>query len=368
LGQAFVFQLSIVVSLTSSTYLWATLQTFLLDCQQMKETNTIIVGQGIAGSLTAFMLHQQNIPFIVIDASYRNTASKIAAGMFTPISGQRNTIDPIMIEQTNFAITIYKQIEELIGQTILHIQNIYQISTSAKQQNDLIEKGKTEKFKKYIITNPEILPGIKQETGSIEITNSGWVNCPLFINSFNDWLKQKDAFIQEVFSYNELQIKNKNLKYKNIQFKNIIFCEGYRAAKNPFFKNENLIPCKGDILTIEYKTDPLNHIIKKNACYLIQSNKNTFKAGSTYQWHNDSETLEDSNKIEIATKITAILNNDFTITDHQTAIRPTTKNREVIAKQHDQHSNIFMLNGLGTKGIIQAPWWVNHIIKLIKNN
>jgi glycine oxidase len=333
----------------------------------MRQTNTIVVGQGIAGSLVAFMLHQQKIPFIVIDAGYQNTASKIAAGMFTPISGKRNTIDPLMIEKIPFAINIYQQIEQLIGRTILHTQNIYHVLESIKQKEELVDKSKIEEFKKYIIANPENLPGIKQENGAVEITNSGWVDCPLFIHSFNNWLKQKDAFIQENFNYNELHIDNKNLGYKNIQFKNIIFCEGYRATKNPFFKNENIIPCKGDILTIEHDNS-FNHIIKKNACYLIQSGKNTFKAGSTYQWNNNSETLEESDKKEITTKVNAMLERDYTITNHQTGIRPTTKNREVIAKQHAQYPNLYLLNGLGTKGVIQGPWWAGHIVKIVQAN
>jgi glycine/D-amino acid oxidase-like deaminating enzyme len=53
--------------------------------------------------------------------------------------------------------------------------------------------------------------------------------------------------------------------------------------------------------------------------------------------------------------------------DHKTATRPTTPNREVIATRHQQYKNMFMLNGLGTKGILQGPWWANHLVEKFLN-
>ena len=60
-------------------------------------------------------------------------------------------------------------------------------------------------------------------------------------------------------------------------------------------------------------------------------------------------------------KLNTILENEYTIIDHQTGIRPTTQNREVIAKHHPFHSSLLMLNGLGTKGIIQGPSWAKYL-------
>ena len=142
----------------------------------------------------------------------------------------------------------------------------------------------------------------------------------------------------------------------------MIFCEGYRAINNPFFKEETIIPCKGDMLTIEYKECEAAFIIKKDAAYLIPLGNHIFKAGSTYKWGNSDETPDESDKKEIADKLNAMLENDYTIVQHQSAIRPTTKNREVIMKQHSIYPNLFMLNGFGTKGIIQGPYWAKQIV------
>jgi len=327
--------------------------------------NTLVVGQGIAGSLVAFMLHQQNISYMVVDPGYPNTASKVAAGMFTPISGKRKTIHENVLQQISFAIDTYKKIGELIGKNILHLENIYEIPASAEEQNILDKRSGEEKFEKYILHKPGKLPNIKQEFKSFEITNSGWVDCSLFINSFRDWLKQKDALIEEIFDYSALHINKDFIQYKNSEAENIIFCEGYSVSKNPFFLDENIIPCKGDVLTIEYKNFDTNYIVKKDSCYLVHSEKNMFKTGSTYQWNNNDKTLEESGRKEIESKLNAMLENEYTVINHQSAIRPTTQNREVIARRHTVDPRLFMLNGLGTKGILQGPWWAKYVVGLM---
>ena len=69
----------------------------------MRKINTLVVGQGLAGSVFSFMLHREGISFLVMDPAMGLSASMVAAGMFTPISGQRKTIHPLTLRQIPFA-------------------------------------------------------------------------------------------------------------------------------------------------------------------------------------------------------------------------------------------------------------------------
>ncbi|MEP7141725.1 MAG: FAD-dependent oxidoreductase [Ferruginibacter sp.] len=331
----------------------------------MKKINTLVVGQGLAGSLVAYMLHLRKISFTVIDPARANTSSLIAAGMFSPVSGKRKTIQPIVQQQIPFAIKIYKEIEQLLNATILHLNNIYQVFNSVAEQNELIGKLANADYAKYILTGTSALPNIKQEIGAYEITHSGWVDCELLISRFAQWLMEHDAFIKAGFLYEDLQLGNGGMKYHGLEFNNIVFCEGWLAVDNPFFNNENIIPCKGDILSVKYYHLPGDHIIKKNGIYLIPAGNNLFRAGSTYQWNNNSTQPDEWGKKLIEDQLNAMLKNKYITINHRSAIRPTTQNREVIAKQHASHAGMFMLNGLGTKGILQGPWWARHIVEIL---
>ena len=64
-------------------------------------TNFLIVGQGLAGSLLAWELLARGKRVFVVDRDEPDTSSKVAAGIVTPITGQRVApswrVDDIMI-------------------------------------------------------------------------------------------------------------------------------------------------------------------------------------------------------------------------------------------------------------------------------
>ena len=99
----------------------------------MQKTNTLIVGQGIAGCLVAYLLHQQGIPFKVMDPGLPGTASRVAAGMFSPISGKRKTVQPAVLQEIADAVQQYRSIEKLLGTDLLHLSDIYQVYGSAEE-------------------------------------------------------------------------------------------------------------------------------------------------------------------------------------------------------------------------------------------
>jgi len=51
--------------------------------------NYLIIGQGLAGTLLTKELLAANESFLIIDAFKESTSSKVAAGMYNPISGKR---------------------------------------------------------------------------------------------------------------------------------------------------------------------------------------------------------------------------------------------------------------------------------------
>ena len=45
----------------------------------------------------------------------------------------------------------------------------------------------------------------------------------------------------------------------------------------------------------------------------------------------------------------------FTVQDHLAAVRPTVRDRRMIIGGHPQRQDLFIFNGLGTKGASLAP-------------
>ena len=332
----------------------------------MQQFDTLIVGQGIAGSLMAYRLHQDKRSFKVMDAGHANSASRVAAGMFTPVSGKRKTIHQDVLKQIENAIAVYRAIEVLLGKNFLHLKNVYQLFDKEVDKALLLSKAALPEYKNILLQPPHPLPGLKDEAGAIAINHSGWVDCPLFIHSFRQWLEAEEMLLNEPFDYPALQIKNDLFYYKDLQFKQLVFCEGYRAAVNPFFTEQNIIPCKGDIIGIITDGVSVSSIIKKDNFYMLPAGNQVLKVGATYRWHNSDETLQAESRRELElVAATMLTDNNFTTVSHQTAIRATTPGREVIATAHASIKNMYMLNGLGTKGILNGPWYTKKLMEII---
>ena len=58
---------------------------------------------------------------------------------------------------------------------------------------------------------------------------------------------------------------------------------------------------------------------------------------------------------------------DYRITNHEASIRPSTFDRRPLIGSHKKLKNLYILNGLGTRGILLAPYMsqclINNIYK-----
>ena len=48
-------------------------------------------------------------------------------------------------------------------------------------------------------------------------------------------------------------------------------------------------------------------------------------------------------------------------------VRPTVKDRRPLVGQHAEHKNLYVLNGLGTRGVMIAPYVAEQLFNFIEN-
>ncbi|MFN7015457.1 MAG: NAD(P)/FAD-dependent oxidoreductase, partial [Bacteroidia bacterium] len=146
------------------------------------------------------------------------------------------------------------------------------------------------------------------------------------------------------------------LSYKEISAKGIIFCEGYQMLYNLYFSKLPLIPTKGEVLTLEVKKFNPNCTLNKGV-FLLPLSNNTFKCGATYEWHTTQAAITEKGKKEIEEKLKKFFKADYSILHHEAGIRPTVVDRRPLLGCHPQYKNVFVFNGLGTKGVMLAPYF-----------
>ena len=86
----------------------------------MDQFDDIILGQGLAGTTLAWRLIDRGRRVLVIDHSAPGTSSRLAAGLLTPITGQRLTVAWRHEDLWQPAINFYREIQSRTNSRFLH--------------------------------------------------------------------------------------------------------------------------------------------------------------------------------------------------------------------------------------------------------
>lgn len=78
--------------------------------------------------------------------------------------------------------------------------------------------------------------------------------------------------------------------------------------------------------------------------------------GATYNWADKTALPTEEGRAELIVRIKEILKCDFEIISHFAGVRPTVKDRKPLLGAHETHKNLFILNGLGTRGVMLGPY------------
>ena len=135
---------------------------------------------------------------------------------------------------------------------------------------------------------------------------------------------------------------------------------------NPFFSDIPLTGTKGEVLTIKAPALQLKEAIKSSV-FIIPIGDNYYRVGATYEWTDKTNTPTEQAKSELISKLKAFITCEFEIVDHKAGVRPTTNDRRPIVGQHHTFKPLYVLNGLGSRGVMVGPYIAKHLYNLINN-
>ncbi len=328
----------------------------------------IIVGQGLAGSVLGLTLLKNNKKILILDDNLRPAASKIAAGLYNPITGMRlvKTWEADIIFP--FLINFYSEMEKILDAKFFFPASIYHPFDSIEIQNDWMARTERQDLKRYILPKSDNIPEglLHHPLGGISGNFSGFIDVKLFVECCKEGFIKEDIYRNDIFDFNDLKVSEDQINYKNYKADKIIFCEGIYVLNNPYF---NFLPfkyVKGEILTLAINDIKLNTIINKGV-YLLQTNNGDFKLGATYDWNLNDWNITEGGKIELVEKLNKFIIKPYQIINHQAGVRPASLDRRPIIGLHPTYKNMGIFNGLGTKGVSLAPYFAHEFVQLLEN-
>lgn len=323
----------------------------------------LIVGQGIAGTVLAFTLMEEGQRVLVVDQEQPFSTSKVAAGLFNPITGRKPTKTWLGEKLFPFLHSFYPKLEEATKSEFFFPTPIFVPFDTVEKQNNWLSRSAEPGYPEFIegFSPKKHATVLHANHGGITLRHSGYVNTRSMLQAFRSLLQNRSAFIEGYVNTEELAFTEEGVEWQGYKAGKVLFCEGIGNRQNPYFDWLDYRPAKGEILKLSMADAPFQEIINRG-CWMIPQQDGTFRVGSNYDRSTNPKPTEKGRQ-QVEEKLQALTPLPYQVLEHEAAIRPATYDRRPFIGLHPEHPQIGLFGGLGSKGTSLAPYFASHFAK-----
>jgi len=337
-----------------------------------------IVGQGLAGTTLAWMLKLRNKSVLVLDRNEAVTSSRIAAGLLTPITGPKLARTVYWDECRDRAEAFYRQIERMTSTHFFRSQPAVHLLRSETEQQLFQTRIQSAAFQQLVnpLNTAHGNSHWNAPWGTFEMPAAAQLDVPCYLDCSREIFTRTESLLQTDFSFpTDLEVAPEMLRFPRFGFTAdyLILCQGYQPGLSPWFDTVQFQPAKGEILTLRIP-DLQEQRSVHSGCWLapipacqtsVDHENDLYMLGSTFEW-NVLNCIPTTAACELLlARVRHWLNCPVEVVQQQAAVRPTMRDFQPVLGVHPQEPRIGILNGLGTKGSLMAPWLaellVNHL-------
>lgn len=337
----------------------------------------LVVGQGLAGTALACELLWRGREVLVVDPGDAVTSSKVAAGLVTPITGQRLALGWRVDEMLAAARPFYARIEADWGMRFFHPRVVRRVFRSVEEAA-VWEKRRQEPARQQHLARARI-----PEAGPFGgcAFHGAHLDTLGYLGAARDWLRRRGCL---------LEARLDPLEAAGWPARRVVFCQGFAAADNPFFRWIRWRAAKGEILTV--RTTGLDRgTILSAGQWIVPMEAGAgglpaegggsghggtrrhdgandavdepmlARTGSTYDWeHLDTVPTAEARAV-LEAGLAARHPRPFEVVDHQAAVRPIICESRAVIGVHPAREKLGFFNGLGSKGSLHAPFFARQL-------
>jgi glycine oxidase len=333
------------------------------------EFDFIILGQGLAGTSLAWFLRWAGARFLVVDRQCEITSSRIAAGLVTPITGQKLIKSWRFDEFWPAARAFYCRVESETKTQFFVRRSMVRLFAGDVEALTFQRRRDAGEYL-GLVHEPHRLVDenwFDGPLGGFEMSEGGQLDVPGYLDSSRKIFEDEDSFlIHDVDVSRDLNIDQTGvvLPTLGVRGKTVVCCQGAEAMRNPWFREVQFKPAKGEILTLRIPGLSEGRVVHRGV-WLAPIGGDLFKAGSTYDWKSLDLAPTQSGRDEIVNGLRSFLRLPFEIVGHDAGVRPIHRNQYPILGRLPAEPRLACFNGLGSKGVLQAPYFARQMSRML---
>ena len=328
-----------------------------------------IIGQGLAGTCLAHRFLEENIPFRIFDNNHKSSSTIIAPGLWNPVVFKRITKSWKADELIHALEKFYPEIENKLNTSFYYTDENIRVHSSYHEKNDWDSKMNQPEFEAYLgKPEPEYIAGLKENEYTYGLVKrTGHLDLPEFLKASQRFFAEKGVMETEEIILPETIEELDSFEFNGLKPLKIIDCRGAKSAYSKWWKYLPFKLAKGEVLIV--KCPGLNLSKTLNAgIFVLPVGDHIFKIGSTFTWEDINSKPSEAGKNELIEKFEKITSAPFEIISHRAGVRPTVADRRPLLGHHPASQRLVIFNGLGTKGVMLAPFFASMLYThLIEN-
>ena len=330
------------------------------------ETDYLIVGQGLAGTVLAWQLRARGARILIVDREAPGSASRVAAGIMTPVTGIRLAKSWRIDELWPVAREFYRDRERELGADFFHERPVVRVFASEDEAGLWAKRWNEERanYADYVLeeAGPLFPDGdVPAPFGGVVMKRCGNLDVAGFLDASREYFREMGSYRCGVFDEEPIEMNAAELEWEGIRIrKGIVHCAGYEARNSRFFDWVPFKAAKGEILEVEIEGLKEERILNRGN-WLLPQGGGRFKTGTTYEWERLDSEPTDEGRRAIEAKLRNLVAGDYRVTGHTAAVRPIIDESKVLMGRHPAHERLAFYNGLGSKGVLGAPFFADQL-------
>ncbi len=335
-----------------------------------QHVDVAILGQGLAGTTLAWECCQRGLSVCVIDPGHAGTASRVAAGLITPFTGKRCLPSWRYSLFWQCAVQFYRSIERKTSTRFFHELTHDRVFVSAQERDRWLDRTSGQPRAESPCTPQAELDALSPHTrtyrdcrwGGLALTGGGRLDVARFLRVSRQQWQATGAYRQAVVSEQDIVLEAEAVRLPRLGLtaQRLILCRGAEERLHPWFPQVRFLPAQGEILSlaVDFALDRVVH----QGVWLVTTGAGRLLVGSTYEWNRLDGCPSRAGSEELRLKLAEGGPFAYRVVGHCAAVRPALHDQKPVLGWHPRYPRLGLLNGLGSKGALQAPWLAQHFV------
>jgi glycine/D-amino acid oxidase-like deaminating enzyme len=328
----------------------------------MPSVEFLIVGQGLAGTSLAWALLLRGRNVLVADAERGQSASRIAAGLITPVTGKRLAKSWRWDELYPAAVEFYRRIEADTGVRFFHQRPALRLFANAAERDEFYRREENV-LRDLAHATPQInTDWFAAPVGGFEMPAAARLDVPRYLDASREHFRASSAYITAEIDPRAVELTARGVQIPSLALdaQTVVFCRGFDADADAWFGGIPFNAAKGEILTIGAPGLAEERVVHRGV-WLAPVGGEVFRVGSTYTWEPLNALPTTAGRAEIEARLRTFLKLPFEVIDHRAAVRPVIDAGYPVLGRHPLHPQLAYFNGLGSKGSLLAPFFAEQL-------